>query len=64
MGGTSSTHVANAYRRPIYVRADAERKYLTEDSSSYSGGVEGRCFYLNIVFVAVHFIYYHCHGVG
>lgn len=41
MGGGVSTHVANAYGKPIYVKADAERRYLTMASFGVSGSAKG-----------------------
>lgn len=43
MGGWTSTHVANGYQKTIYVKCDAERRYVTmaNFSSSSSKSIEG-----------------------
>lgn len=47
MGGSPSTHVANAYDKPVYVKAEAERCDLPLASYSVSLGVEGEYFQTN-----------------
>ena len=39
--------MANAYCSPIYVKADAERSYVTMAGFSISGGVEGNFYIKN-----------------
>ena len=46
MGADHSTHVANAYSKTIYVKADAERSYVTMARFAASGAVTGRNFYV------------------
>ena len=46
MGSDHSTHVANAYSKSIYVKADAERSYVTMARFAASGAVTGRNFYV------------------
>ena len=46
MGSDHSTHVANAYSKTIYVKADAERSYVTMARFAASGAVTGRNFYV------------------
>ena len=41
MGGGYSTHVANAYHRTIYVKADAEHSYVTLSEFAISGSIGG-----------------------
>ena len=41
MGGTTSTHIANAYKGPVYAKADAERRYLTMEQYTANVGVKG-----------------------
>ena len=42
MGGGYSTHVANAYHRTIYVKADAKRSYVTLSEFAIGGSREGK----------------------
>ena len=48
MGGTTSTHIANAYKGPVYAKADAERRYLTMEQYTANVGVEGKNFLIHV----------------